>query len=166
MIVEGNLSCVPQPDAFTPCEDLLEGWPLRILVWTLSLLGTLSNITVILYKLLTSLKHYYINVQIDTPSFLLTNLALADSLMSTYLLFIALKDATSRTNFGQSALTWQRSIFCNMAGFLAIVSYVSSSLCLSFITFERYYAIKNSINLNKVNFQYFQRNFLAKLKLN
>ena len=69
--------------------------------------------------------------------------------MSVYLLFIASKDSTSRSNFEQSALIWQRSVSCNLAGFLAIVSYVSSSLCLALITFERYYAIKNSIDLNK-----------------
>ena len=145
-----NMTCSPQPDAFTPCEDFLEGWLLRVLVWTLSVLGTLSNLCVIVYKILANVEFYYINVAIDVPSFLLTNLAVADLLMSIYLLFIAVKDATSRNTFGQSALTWQRSFSCNLAGFLSIVSYVSSSLCLAFITFERYYAIKYAINVNKV----------------
>lgn len=145
-----NLTCNPVPDTFTPCEDLLEGTLLRLLVWILSILGTVSNIAVIIYKVETGIKFYYANLKIDVPKFLLTNLALADSLMSIYLLFIAIKDTTSRNNFGQSALTWQRSVSCNLAGFLSIVSYVSSSLCLAFITFERYYAIKNSIYFNKV----------------
>jgi hypothetical protein len=32
-----------------------------------------------------------------------------------------------------------------MTGFLAIVSYVASSLCLAFITFERFYAISYAV---------------------
>lgn len=105
----------------------------------------MANISVIIYKVITSLRLYYFKREQDVPGFLLTNLALADSLMSIYLLFIAVKDLTSRGNFGQSALTWQRSASCNLAGFLSIVSYVSSSLCLAFITFERFYAIRNTI---------------------
>lgn len=46
-------------------------------------------------------------------------------------------------------MEWQQSFSCNFAGFLSVASSVSSALGLAFITFERYYAIKNSINFNK-----------------
>lgn len=101
------------------------------------------------YNIVHSILHYYYNYDVNVSTFLLTNLATADSLMSIYLLFIAIKDATSRHNFVQTALVWQRSFKCNLAGFLSIMSSVSSALCLAFITFERYYAIKNSFDYSK-----------------
>ena len=87
-----------------------------MLAWTLALLGTLANFSVILYKTAAGLRLYRVRRDLEVPGFLLTNLALSDSLMSIYLLFIAVKDVTSRGKFGQSALTWQRSASCNLAG--------------------------------------------------
>lgn len=144
-----DFKCSPEPDPFTPCENLLEDWWLRIAVWLISLLGILSNVCVVAYNIMISVLYYYNNNDINVSNFLITNLATADSLMSIYLLFIALKDATSRHTFGQSALDWQRSFSCNLAGFLSVVSSVASALCLAFITFERYYAIRNSLDSNK-----------------
>lgn len=144
-----RFKCTPEPDPFTPCSNLLEDWWLRISVWLVSTMGILSNFCVVIYNLIHSVLYYNNNNAISVPTFLLTNLATADSLMSVYLLLIAVKDTTSRQHFGQSALLWQRSFTCNLAGFLSVVSSVSSALCLAFITFERFYAIKNSINLNK-----------------
>ena len=144
-----SFRCSPEPDPFTPCSNLLEDWWLRISVWLVSIVGILSNSCVVIYNIIHSILYYNNNNAISVPTFLLTNLATADSLMSIYLLFIAVKDTASRQNFGKSALIWQRSFSCNLAGFLSVVSSVSSALCLAFITFERYYAIKNSINLNK-----------------
>lgn len=141
--------CTPLPDAFTPCENLLERFWLRIAVWFVSSIGILSNLSVVVYNIVFSLLYYYKNDDINVNTFLITNLATADSLMSIYLLFIAVKDLTSRHNFDHSALTWQRSINCNLAGFLSVISSLASAFTLSFITFERFYAIKNCTDLNK-----------------
>lgn len=43
-------------------------------------------------------------MDVNVPSFLLANLATADSLMSIYLLFIVVKDSTSRSNFGKAKI--------------------------------------------------------------
>ena len=144
-----SIKCSPMPDVLTPCENLLEDWWLRTAVWLVSTMGILSNICVIAYNVMYGILHYLNKSDINVSTFLLTNLAAADSLMSVYLLFIAVKDSDSRNSFGQSALNWQNSFGCNLAGFLSIFSSVSSALCLVFITFERYYSIKNSIDLNK-----------------
>ncbi len=144
-----NFVCTPMPDVLTPCENLLEDWWLRVAVWLVSLMGILSNCCVIAYNVMYGVFYYYNNSDVNVSTFLLTNLATADSLMSVYLLFIAVKDSSSRDSFGKSALAWQRSFTCNLAGFLSIVSSVSSALCLVFITFERYYSIKHSTDYNK-----------------
>jgi hypothetical protein len=144
-----NFTCTPIPDVLTPCENLLDDLWLRVAVWLVSLLGILSNFCVIAYNVMYSVFYYYNNHDVNVSTFLLTNLATADSLMSVYLLFIAVKDSSSRDNFDESALVWQHSFTCNLAGFLSVVSCVSSALCLVFITFERYYSIKHSISSDK-----------------
>ena len=85
-------------------ENLLDGWWLRSSVWFISLMGILSNLMVVAFNILYLLNYYYSNVDIHVPAFLLTNLAIADSLMAIYLLFIAIKDNTSRSNFGKVIL--------------------------------------------------------------
>lgn len=144
-----GITCTPMPDPLTPCKNLLDDMWLRFSVWFVSLMGILSNLCVVAYNIMYGVFYYYNNSDINVPTFLLTNLATADSLMSVYLLFIAVKDSTSREMFSQSAIAWQRSFSCNLAGFLSIVSSVSSALCLVFITFERYYSIKHSTDYNK-----------------
>ncbi|CAF0813113.1 unnamed protein product [Brachionus calyciflorus] len=152
--IKSNFSCLPKPDPFTPCENLLEDLWLRIGVWLVSVLGILSNFCVIGYNFIFGFKFYKSYNEHSVPNFLLTNLASADSLMSIYLLFIALKDASSRHHFGQSALEWQSSFSCNLAGFLSVISSLSSALCLCFITYERFYAIKNSINSKRLSLKF------------
>lgn len=148
--VEKKIVCLPLPDSFTPCENLLEDLWLRIAVWIVSILGILSNFSVVIYNTICSFQFYKCHNTQFIPMFLLSNLAIADSFMSWYLFILALKDATSRHNFGQSALEWQASFTCNFAGFLSIVSSVASAFCLSFITFDRYYAIKNSFGSKRI----------------
>lgn len=129
--------CRPKPDAFMPCENLLETIWLRISVWLISSVGVLANMSAIVYNLAYSWMYYRSTHDLNVPTYLLTHLACADSLMAVYLAFIAIKDLSSRDKFAQSALEWQRSSGCNVAGFLGVVSAVASAFCLAFITFER-----------------------------
>jgi hypothetical protein len=122
-----------------PCENLLETLFLRISVWLVSMAGLLANTSAIVYNLFYSWAFYSSTRELNVPTFLLTNLAFADSLMSIYLSFIAVKDMSSRDKFAQSALEWQQSRGCSVAGFLGIVSALASAFCLAFITFERFY---------------------------
>jgi hypothetical protein len=143
-----TVECQPQPDLLlNPCQNLLGNWWFRIAVWLISFISITCNIFVVSFNLVQALFITY--NQINVPRFLLVNLATADSLMAIYLLSIAIKDYTSRNEFEKSALAWQRSLNCEFAGFLSILSFLSSALSLAFITFERFYAIKNSLNLNK-----------------
>lgn len=65
-------------------------------------------------------------------------------MMNIYLLFIAYKDSKSRHTFGESAISWQNSFTCSLAGFLSVLACLSTACFLAFITFERFYVIKYS----------------------
>ena len=143
------IKCAPEPNSLSPCKDLLEDWFMRISVWILSIIGIVSNVMVVIYNLIHNIYYYNSNYELDVPAFLLGNLATSDSLMSVYLLFIAFEDVRTRNEFQKSALVWQHSLSCNLAGFLSVSSSISSALLLSFVTFERYYSIKNSIDYMK-----------------
>jgi Leucine-rich repeat (LRR) protein len=141
-----SVNCSLEPDPFQPCENLLseDVW-ISIVVWAISLMGIFCNLCVIIHNFVYIIFDYQLNNRVKVSTYLLSNLAIADLLMSIYLLFIAVEDAESRHNFFRSALVWQRSFRCNLAGFFGIASSISSALCLVFITFERYYSLKNSL---------------------
>lgn len=120
-----------------PCENLLETLILRISAWLISMAGLLANTSVIVYNIAYSWLFYKSSHDLNVPTYLLTHLACADSLMSIYLSFIVMKDMQSRDKFAQSALEWQRSRGCSVAGFLGVLSALVSAFSLAFITFER-----------------------------
>lgn len=144
------IKCTPLPDPLTPCENLLgKGLLLRISVCFISTMGIACNIFAIIFNVIDGIYLYHSTMFFNVPVFLLTNLALSDLFMSIYLIIIAIKDISTRDHFDKVALIWQHSSNCNMAGFLSILSFMSSALILAFVTFERFYVIKNSIHFNK-----------------
>ena len=129
-----DLRCFPRYHELTPCEDLLGSWALRILVWAVVILA-LSGNAAVLFVMIASKK------TMDTPQFLISNLAFADLLLGIYLTFISVVDLhTHETNlFYLSAVQWQMGAGCKTAGFLAIFSTELSVYLLVIITFERLY---------------------------
>ncbi len=144
-----SVICTPLPNPFSPCENLLGDPWLRLSVWLISTMGILCNVMTIIFNIIDGIYLYHTNMVVNVPVFLLTNLAISDLSMAIYLVLIAIKDATTRGIFDRVALSWQYSFSCNLAGFLSISSFLFSAFLLTFITFERYYAIKNSIDFNK-----------------
>ena len=43
--------CSPAPDVFSPCEDIMEGTALQVLIWLVSTLTLLGNAAVLLVLL-------------------------------------------------------------------------------------------------------------------
>ncbi len=74
-------------------------------------------------------------------------------MMNIYLLFIAYKDLQSRHTFGKSAISWQNSFTCSLAGFLSMLACLSTALFLAFITFERFYVIKYSYYNKRISIE-------------
>ncbi|GIY27134.1 thyrotropin receptor [Caerostris extrusa] len=85
----------------------------------------------------------------DVPRFLVCNLAGADFFMGIYLGMLAVVDASTLGEFKVSAIKWQTSVGCQVAGFFGVLSSELSVFTLSVITLERNYAITHAMHLNK-----------------
>ncbi|CAO2587069.1 Thyrotropin receptor [Lemmus lemmus] len=134
--------CTPKSDEFNPCEDIMGYKFLRIVVWFVSLLALLGNISV-LFILLTS--HYKLSV----PRFLMCNLAFADFCMGVYLLLIASVDLYTHSEYYNHAIDWQTGPGCNTAGFFTVFASELSVYTLTVITLERWYAITFAMRLDR-----------------
>ena len=73
--------------------------------------------------------------------FFYANLAVADLLMSVYLLTIAAVDVHTRGHFSEEDVEWRTGPGCGFAGFCAITSTMVSVFTLVVISFERFSAL-------------------------
>ncbi|XP_052120266.1 follicle-stimulating hormone receptor-like [Frankliniella occidentalis] len=94
------VSCSPAPDAFSPCEDLMGNWLLRLAVWLVSVAALLGN-GAVLVVLLSPRR------RLSVPRFLMCHLAAADLAMGAYLLMLAVMDAVSVGSYFNYAIDWQ-----------------------------------------------------------
>ncbi|XP_068081726.1 G-protein coupled receptor GRL101-like [Anabrus simplex] len=122
--------CLPAPDEFSSCEDLMSNLVLRVCVWVLGVGATLGNILVIAWR--TRFKHTN-----QVHSFLITNLAIGDLFMGLYLLIIAAVDAHYRGVYFIHDSAWRSSELCNLAGFISTFSSELSVFTLTVITLDR-----------------------------
>ena len=132
-------SCYPRANALTPCDNLLNPWPLRFAIWTAIVLVLLGNGTVLLVMFAS--KDF-----IKVPQFFILNLAFADFCLGIYLTFLASFDdkTYSKYIFYQSALKWQKGPGCMSAGFIAMFSSALSCCMLIAIILERVYTVYRS----------------------
>ncbi|KAJ4928925.1 hypothetical protein JOQ06_004547 [Pogonophryne albipinna] len=143
MCEEGvEVKCVPEPDEFNPCEDIMGFGFLRVSVWFVSLLAVLGNV-VVLVVLLTS--HYKLSVS----RFLMCHLAFADLCMGIYLLLIASVDLHTQAEYFNHAIDWQTGPGCGLAGFFTVFASELSVYTLTVITLERWYAITFAMRLDR-----------------
>ncbi|XP_064112218.1 uncharacterized protein LOC135219400 [Macrobrachium nipponense] len=149
IVLCGNLSrnyhdvmCVPAPDAFNPCEDIMGNIALRVAVWFVVVTAVVGNLAVML--VLVSSKF-----RMTVSKFLMVNLALADLSMGIYLLIIASMDLHTIGVYFNYAIDWQNGPGCKVAGFLTVFASELSIFTLTIITSERWYAITYAIHLNK-----------------
>uniref|UniRef100_A0A8C6U5W1 Thyrotropin receptor n=1 Tax=Neogobius melanostomus TaxID=47308 RepID=A0A8C6U5W1_9GOBI len=137
-----EVSCMPVPDEFNPCEDIMGFSFLRVTVWFVSLLAVVGNIVVLLV-LLTS--HYKLSVS----RFLMCHLAFADLCMGIYLLLIASVDLHTKAEYFNHAIDWQTGPGCGLAGFFTVFASELSVYTLTVITLERWYAITFAMRLDR-----------------
>ena len=45
-----NVTCLPEPDEFSSCEDLMTNSVLRVCVWVLGILAFSANLLVIIWR--------------------------------------------------------------------------------------------------------------------
>lgn len=136
----GNIPviCRPLPNEFTPCENILGDWYLRIPEWIMFTTSFAGNILVLLVIYGSPLKF-------TITKFLICNLAVADLCMGFYLGTIATIDAVFADNYANFAISWQLSAGCKLAGFIAVFSTELSVYTLLMITIERYMVVTNAL---------------------
>ncbi len=137
--VLSQVSCNPKPNAFMPCENLLDPDPVRVLVWIVWFPAILGNIAVIFVTLASTEK-------VDVPSFILCNLALADFMLGIFLSFLGVVDVRTfgGGSFYKSALHWQKGPGCQTAGFIGVFSSELSVYIMVILTLERLQTIAYS----------------------
>ncbi|RZF48230.1 hypothetical protein LSTR_LSTR006197 [Laodelphax striatellus] len=128
------IHCEPPPDEFSSCEDLMSNIVLRICVWVLAIVATLGNVLVIMWR--SRYKHCN-----QVHSFLITNLAVGDLLMGSYLLLIALVDWHYRGVYFIHDSDWRSSQLCAFAGCISTFSSELSVFTLTVITLDRFLGI-------------------------
>ncbi|XP_004686266.1 PREDICTED: lutropin-choriogonadotropic hormone receptor [Condylura cristata] len=136
------LQCAPEPDAFNPCEDIMGYDFLRVLIWLISILAIMGNVTV-LFVLLTS------RYKLTVPRFLMCNLSFADFCMGLYLLLIASVDSHTKGQYYNHAIDWQTGSGCSAAGFFTVFASELSVYTLTVITLERWYTITYAIQVEQ-----------------
>ncbi len=130
-------NCLPEPDQFSSCEDLMRNRVLRWFMWILGISAFLGNGFVILWRLRPHQSQRSNPVQ----EILVWNLAIADGLMGVYMLIIASADMYYRDIYIAYAEIWQTSLICKLAGFLSVLSSESSVLFLTVISIDRFLCI-------------------------
>uniref|UniRef100_T1KE57 G-protein coupled receptors family 1 profile domain-containing protein n=1 Tax=Tetranychus urticae TaxID=32264 RepID=T1KE57_TETUR len=127
-------NCLPEPDEFSSCEDLLSNLVLRICIWILGVLSIVGNCMVIFWRTM----HRY---RAAVSSFLIANLAIGDLLMGVYLIIIGTVDFTYRGKYFIHDAHWRSSKMCQLAGFISTLSSELSVFTLTVITIDRFLRI-------------------------
>ena len=137
-----EVKCFPRPNPLTPCDNLLDPWPLRVAIWAVWVLTLLGNIAVLFIMIAARQK-------MDVSQFFICVLAFSNILLGIYLAFIAMVDIRTLgdRSFYQSALEWQKGSGCQTAGFLAIFSSQLSVYILVILTIERLYRAVRSVKV-------------------
>ena len=136
------LKCLPAPDAFNPCENLMGDDGLHICVWFVLVFAILGNVL----KLIV----HFINRRTQTITrLLMCSLAFANLCMGVYLAMLAMEDLLTRSQYHNHIKSWQYGAGCRMAGFLSIFSSEMSTYTLTTITLERYYMVVFPLHKSK-----------------
>ena len=122
-------SCLPRPDVYSSCDDLMSSGVLRAFIWLLGFFSLIGNVAVVCYR-----------SQMEKPtvlSFLVHNLGVADFMMGMYLLIIASADLYYRGVYYLHDSIWRSHFMCRAAGFLSMLSSEMSVYVLVLITTDR-----------------------------
>ena len=137
--IQKEVACHPRPNPLTPCDNLLDPWPIRVSIWAVWVLTLLGNIAVLFIMIAA-------RQRMDVSQLFMCVLAFSNTLLGIYLAFIAMVDIRTLgdRSFYQSALEWQKGSGCQTAGFLAIFSSQLSVYILVILTIERLHTLVTS----------------------
>lgn len=124
-------------EALSSCYRLLAHITLQTFIWIIGGLALIGNCMVLIQHFCehTKKRNY-------VPTFLVSNLAVSDLIMSIYLLTIAIADLMfSKGDYGIKSETWLTHPVCLISSFLVILSSLTTVLVMIIISFDRYMCI-------------------------
>ena len=141
-----EIRCTPPVTPLTPCGNMMDPWALRVAIWAMFALAIFGNGMVLFVMMIAREK-------VDTPQFLIGNLAFANLCLGVYLAFLVVVDIITYGqgdgDFYQSALSWQLGPGCKTAGFIAIFSSELSVFFLGGLMLERVHTVASAFNVNE-----------------
>ena len=130
-------NCYPPKDEFSSCSNLMDNVALRSLIWIIAALSLLGNCGTFIYRITKDRGRLNIGFGV-----FVTNLAVSDFMMGTYLIIIACADTVYRGIYIFEADTWRQGTLCHLAGILAALSSESAALFIILITIDRILVVK------------------------
>ena len=125
-----------KPSPYLTCTWLLSSTILFIFMWIIGWGAFVGNVFVLWWK------HFKQRSGNKIQSFLLSNLAVSDMLMGIYMIIIGCANVHFGKYFPINAERWRSGVTCKVAGTLAITSSEASVFFVTFISIDRFIAIK------------------------
>ncbi|RDD37368.1 G-protein coupled receptor GRL101-like protein, partial [Trichoplax sp. H2] len=141
-------SCTPRrlDTGFTTCNALLAHLSLQLYVWIIGCVAFAGNIVAFIIQLREQKCK-----KNKVPSFLIANLAVADFLISIYLLIIAASDRSENGYFYQKAEAFFKSWRCLLACYICCSASLMSVFMMLLISIDRLICIVLPFSERKLN---------------
>ncbi|XP_070531728.1 uncharacterized protein [Ptychodera flava] len=133
-------TCLPTPNEFSSCEDLLKERLIGSMMWIIGFVALLGNAVVIMFPFLVK-RPDNITVSERVDKFLMLNLAGADLLTGIYMVIIASMDQAYRDEYYLHDDQWRGGAACKFCGFLATVSIEMSVFVLAISAVDRLFPV-------------------------
>jgi hypothetical protein len=138
-ILPGNFderSCHAPENEVASCDDLLRSETYRGFLWLMGALSLSGNAFCLVFR---SVLH-----KGGTKAFnvFVSSLCLADFSMGVYVIIIGAADLVYRGTYLHNDIVWTRSVACQVAGFLCMLSNEVSALTILLITVDRFVVLR------------------------
>lgn len=133
-----------ESNEFSSCDDLIKNKTLRVFLWIIGIAAVIGNLIVIGKRVQRK------QLERDTQSFFLSNLAVADLLMGIYLVIIGSIDLQWEGNYFEHDISWRSGSGCDVTGIISMLSSVVSIIMLAIITWDRLSCIVFPFKVKKI----------------
>ncbi|GFN82216.1 relaxin receptor-like protein [Plakobranchus ocellatus] len=130
-----SMNCHAPFDEISSCKDILSNIFIRSFLWIVAVLTIIGNIGVIIFRV-------FLDNDVKTSfRIVITCLSVSDFIMGIYLIIIGSADVAYRDRYILMEDQWKNSVYCQIAGFLCLLSSETSALFILLVTLDRLMAI-------------------------
>ena len=127
---------------YLTCDRLMSDRVLLAMMWLIGIGAFSGNIFVLIWRRKVTQKN-------RVQDFLLNNLAMADFLMSIYMIGLASADIYFENYFPMQSEAWRSGITCRILGAISITSSEASVFFVTLISFDRFISIRFPYSIKK-----------------